>query len=118
SNLEEMMKWLSNIALDRRVQQLNVEQHKALFESILEDKKEIEAIWSNDAKGAFIISLPEAGLLNAKGRAWWKEAIEGSSYQSSLYVSAITKQLCQTLSVPIKNSDGHIIGVIGIDIKV
>jgi len=118
SNLSDTMKWLDTIAQHDAVKQLSAELHEQLFNSILSEKKEIEAIWSNDTDGAFIVSLPEAGLLNAKGREWWKEAMKGRSYQSPLYVSAITKQLCQTLSTAIKDKDGNVIGVIGIDIKV
>lgn len=118
SNLIDMMNWLMTLSQDERVKSLSTESHDPLFRALLDEKHEIEAIWSNDVEGSFIVSLPEAGLLNAKGREWWKEAMKGHSYQSPLYVSAITKQLCQTLSMPIKNKEGHIIGVIGIDIKV
>lgn len=118
SNVLEMMNWLMSIAQDERIQTLSTDTHEPLFRAWLNEKNDIEAIWSNDDAGSFIVSLPEAGLLNAKGRDWWKEAMKGHSYQSPLYVSAITKQLCQTLSVPIKNKTGDIIGVIGIDIKV
>jgi hypothetical protein len=40
------------------------------------------------------------------------------TYVSSVYISAITKKPCLTLSRPIVNDAGEVIGVIGIDIAV
>ncbi|KPU42405.1 methyl-accepting chemotaxis protein McpB [Oxobacter pfennigii] len=94
---------------------------KNVHERILTNTKNknsfIEAIWSNDSKGMFIFSLPQSGLANAKVREWFQKSIAGEDYISPVYISAITKSPCITISSPIKNSLGEIIGVVGIDIE-
>ena len=72
---------------------------------------------SNDAKGRFICSVPEAGIANAKIRDWFQKSIRGEEFCSKVYISAITKNPCITLSIPIINDDSVIAGVLGIDLK-
>lgn len=68
---------------------------------ILHKHTHIEAIWINDEEGGFLVSIPKAGLLNAKHRPWYKNAMQGSSVISDPFISAITKRTCQTYAVPI-----------------
>ncbi|MEK3884164.1 methyl-accepting chemotaxis protein [Paenibacillus sp. PL2-23] len=117
-NVPALQQWLKSAASDSRLVALEEGEHAALLTELLRGKPEIEAIWSNRADGSFVFSLPEAGLLNAKGREWWKQAMKGQSFQSEVYVSAITKQLCMTLSVPIRNAQGVIVGVLGADMSI
>ncbi|MDQ8738403.1 methyl-accepting chemotaxis protein [Paenibacillus sp. LHD-38] len=117
-NVAGVQEWLRIAAADSQLTALNIAEHEAKLSSLLRAKTEIEAIWSNRLDGSFIFSLPEAGLLNAKGREWWKKAIAGEIFQSDVYVSAITKQLCLTVSVPIHNKQGKVVGVIGADISI
>lgn len=91
------------------------EEHKRLLTDILVSKPYIKAIWTNDIKGRFICSIPEAGIANAGAREWFKHSVKGEIYNSSIYISAIDKKPCITLSMPIINKNNNIIGVIGID---
>ena len=88
-------------AVDAHFISMEESYHESKLSSMLISKVDVEAIWSNRIDGSFIFSLPEAGLLNAKGRDWWKKAMTGQVFQSEVYVSAITKQHCVTVSVPI-----------------
>ncbi|RJX39311.1 chemotaxis protein [Paenibacillus pinisoli] len=117
-NVAALQQWLKQAAADSRLRSLAEEEHQLLLAGLLRSKPEIEAIWSNRKDGSFIVSLPEAGLLNAKVREWWRRAIEGHAFQSDIYVSAITKQLCMTISVPILDEAGQPIGVIGADMSI
>ncbi|MRN55327.1 PDC sensor domain-containing protein [Paenibacillus monticola] len=63
-------------------------------------------------------SEPAAGLLNAKRREWWSGAMDEGEFVSKPYVSAITKRSCITLLRAIRNRQGEIVGVVGIDIAV
>ncbi|RUS45533.1 methyl-accepting chemotaxis protein [Cohnella sp. AR92] len=94
------------------------EEHRLTLGSLLRKTEGLEAIWSNREDGSFVFSQPEAGLLNAKGRDWWKRAMNGEVFISDVYLSAITKKPCLTVSVPIKDQMGRINGVIGIDIAI
>ena len=78
----------------------------------------IQAIWTNDKSGKFIVSLPPAGIVNGNIREWFKKAVNGEFFESQPYISAITRTPCITLSAPIKNAAGEIAGVIGIDIEI
>ncbi|MHA7965642.1 methyl-accepting chemotaxis protein [Paenibacillus sp. CAU 1782] len=118
SNVQALQEWLKEAARDEALLTLNEASHGAKLRELLASKTEFEAIWSNREDGSFICSIPEAGLLNAKGRDWWKRAMAGETFQSPIYVSAITKQLCMTISVPVRNGNGDVIGVIGGDISV
>jgi methyl-accepting chemotaxis protein len=94
---------------------LTKEAHQRLLTDIVVSKPYIKAIWTNDIKGRFICSIPEAGIANAGARDWFKHSIKGEIYSSSIYISAIDKKPCITLSMPIMNKNNNIIGVIGID---
>ncbi|MUT64359.1 methyl-accepting chemotaxis protein [Paenibacillus sp. NEAU-GSW1] len=110
--------WLRNAAAETELIVLDEQSHQRKLTEMLRSKADIEAIWSNREDGSFIFSLPEAGLVNAKGREWWKRGMAGQSFESSVYVSAITKRLCVTIAVPIRSADGKVVGVIGADISV
>lgn len=117
-NAAATMEKLLTIASDEGIVTLQEAIHKTKLTSLLQSTPEIEAIWSNREDGSFIFSLPEAGLLNARGREWWKQAMKGKSFTSDVYISAITKQPCLTISVPITSRNGELLGVIGADIRV
>jgi chromosome segregation ATPase len=94
------------------------EQHRLLLEELLEKENYLEAAYTNDRRGRFICSIPEAGIANASVREWFKRGIDGEEYISPVYISAITKNPCVTYSIPIKGIDGEIIGVLGLDIRI
>jgi len=118
ANVSAMHELLGRIAAEQAVRSMDEAEHAARLTSVLNGTAEVEAVWSNRTDGSFVFSLPEAGLLNAKGREWWKQAMEGRSYTSDVYISAITKRPCLTLSMPIRGAAGEAAGVIGIDIRI
>ncbi|WP_397354989.1 PDC sensor domain-containing protein [Paenibacillus sp. N3.4] len=63
-----------------------------------------------------MFSQPEAGLVNSRGREWWKRAMSGELFVWPEYVSAITEKPCITLSKAINDDIGAPIGVVGIDL--
>ncbi|MHA6483159.1 methyl-accepting chemotaxis protein [Paenibacillus sp. strain BS8-2] len=117
-NMASVEQWLRRAASDSELLSLDESKHQNKLTTMLAGKSDVEAIWSNRADGSFIFSLPEAGLLNAKSREWWKRAMAGQTFQSDVYVSAITKQHCLTISMPIRDTDGGVVGVIGADISI
>ncbi|OPX42175.1 methyl-accepting chemotaxis protein McpB [Ruminiclostridium hungatei] len=92
--------------------------HEAILNEFMEKYGFVEAAWTNDRKGRFICSIPKAGIANANIREWFKHSIGGEDFISSIYISAITRNPCVTVSSPIKNSSGEIVGVVGIDISI
>jgi methyl-accepting chemotaxis protein len=103
---------------DSRLELFDKKTHESLLHDVLERYDFIEAAWTNEQHGRFIVSIPENGIVNASVREWFKAAIKGQEYVSDIYVSAITRKPCLTLSSPICDKQGNIRGVIGLDIKV
>ena len=104
------------ILADEEFVLLQSSYHKKLLDEFMNKYNSIEAIWTNDSKGKFIYSNPKAGIINANVREWFKESIVGKEYVSKLYISAITKNPCVTVSMAIRDKQGNIIGVIGVDL--
>ena len=50
-------------------------------------------------------------------RSWFRNAMQGSTYVSEKYVSAATNSVCVTVSTPVKDSSGAVVGVIGADVS-
>lgn len=115
-NIEEMKQLLNGLVRVPEIKSLIEEKHASHLLSVLKKTVGIEAIWSNRGDGTFIFSQPEAGLVNAKGREWWKRAMAGELFVSEEYVSAITKKPCITLSKAVIDDMGNPVGVVGIDL--
>ncbi|PHV70733.1 chemotaxis protein [Sporanaerobium hydrogeniformans] len=96
--------------------QLDTAFHRQALQDLKDTYPFIEAIWTNECHGRFIVSLPPAGIANASVREWFQKSIAGELYVSSPYISAITRMPCITLSAPICEGSGRICGVIGLDI--
>lgn len=97
---------------------IDTPSHKKILDLIISESEQIEAIWTNDNKGNFIYSYPPAGIANATVRDWFNESMKGTTYVSNIYISAISKSPCMTISLPIYNSSRQVIGVIGADIGI
>lgn len=91
--------------------------HETIISKLVAQYPFIEAAWTNDEKGRFIISVPPAGIANAGVRDWFKESVSGRKYVSGVYISAITKNPCITVSKPFMSGSGEILGVVGFDIR-
>lgn len=92
--------------------------HRTALSKYLAENGLVEAVWSNDKKGRFICSIPEAGIANASIREWFQKSLLGEEYVSAAYISAITKNPCVTYSIPIRDQNGDISGVLGVDVKI
>ena len=118
NKVAEMFKVIKELALIPDIQKINKNVHRDKMKNLLSQSEFMDAIWSNDAKGRFICSIPDAGIANANVREWFKKSFQGEDFVSPVYVSAISKNPCITISIPIKSENGEIVGVIGADLKV
>ena len=96
---------------------LEAGRHRELLEDWLTSCNFVEAAWTNDASGRFIVSIPTAGIANAGARRWFQKSIKGEAFTSPPYVSAITHKTCVTVSFPIHDPNGVIAGVLGFDVR-
>lgn len=116
--LRSVKAWLAECSEVPGLKSEDARIHEETLTRWLAQKDNLEAIWSNRSDGTFIFSKPAAGLVNAKSREWWQRAMDGECYESEVYISAITKRPCVTLSVGIRDREGAIVGVIGVDLSV
>ncbi|MDF2721025.1 MAG: hypothetical protein K0Q59_700 [Paenibacillus sp.] len=116
--LEPFKIWLTELAGDGDIITLDAGKHASLLSAKRSGAPDIQAIWSNRDDGTFIFSEPPAGLMNAKQREWWKGAMEEGLFVSSIYIDAITKRPCLTVSTAVTDPAGRRIGVVGIDLSV
>jgi hypothetical protein len=91
-------------------------QHREILRQLINDQPELEAVWTNRLDGSIVHSVPPAGLANARVRQWWQQAAAGNEYVSNVYISAITQKPCLTLSLPVRDPSGKIVGVLGADV--
>jgi methyl-accepting chemotaxis protein len=96
----------------------NTRKHKELLDNLLNNNNDLEAIWTNDYKGNFIYSNPPAGIGNATIRKWYNKSIQGKVFISNVYISAISKNPCITISIPLYDTNREICGVLGSDIGI
>ncbi|MDN4493629.1 methyl-accepting chemotaxis protein [Ureibacillus aquaedulcis] len=113
--IDDSISILSNPIHAKELNSLHPHVHQKLLDGILSANAQLEAIWSNRLDGSFIYSNPTAALVNAKLRPWFIEASQGNTFVSDIYVSALTKKACITLSMPIQEGD-KVIGVLGADL--
>jgi methyl-accepting chemotaxis protein len=118
ARLQEMQRLLQDISSKEELYAPDTTQHSDVLTACILKVPDVQAIWSNRTDGTFIFSEPAAGLLNAKRRDWWNGAMNEGEYVSKPYVSAITKRSCITLSRAIRNRQGEVVGVVGIDLAV
>lgn len=116
--LQEMQRLLQDISDKEELYVPDTISHSGVLKACIQKVPDVQAIWSNRTDGTFIFSEPAAGLLNAKRRDWWNGAMDEGEYVSKPYVSAITKRSCITLSRAIRNRQGDVVGVVGIDLAV
>lgn len=91
---------------------------KEILDTQIIDSNEIEAIWANTSNGSFVYSNPTNGINNANIREWFQQSIKGTTYTSDIYISAISKKPCITISLPIYDEVNNIMGVLGADIGI
>lgn len=89
--------------------------HKKVLDGLLKSGM-FDIIWTNDAKGRFVYCNPPSPIANVRMRQWFKESMNGRKSISDVYFSVATKKPCITVSVPVREESGKIIGVMGADL--
>ncbi|WP_378956053.1 methyl-accepting chemotaxis protein [Pelosinus sp. sgz500959] len=77
---------------------------------------QFELIFVMDANG-MQIARTSGNLANRGDRPYFKEAIKGNTFFTDAYISSFTNAPCITISTPIKNSSGQVVGVFAADIS-
>ncbi len=112
--IEEAKDKLLSVSKMESIKSRNVSSIEKDLIKVVNEYQSITNIFVTDEKGDQIYvfdGIPS----NYVFRQWFQVAINGDIYVSKPYVSA-TGNLCIAISVPIKNDDQEIIGVLGADI--
>lgn len=117
NQIERVKGYMRELLNDNPICELDEGIHRSVLTQFAKNHLNIEAIWSNYSDGTFIFSNPPAGIVNARVRPWFQNAMEGKFYVSEIYVSAVTKRKCLTISCPIKDGNS-IVGVLGVDLSI
>ena len=122
-------KIIEKLTQDKEIISMNHERIEPVLEKLVHKHVFIQFIYVTDKDGIRItdnVTQPvykeEFGSLHPNedlsDREWFKEAIdEGGVHITDFYKSRITGILCITVSAPIRDDSGNIVGVIGADLK-
>lgn len=74
--------------------------------------KDASNIVITDNSGQQVVRSDDSKLVNLKARDYFKEAMQGNEYVSEVVVSKTTGLAIVVIEVPVKDSDGKVIGMI------
>ncbi len=97
------------------VRSMNADAIKSAIVDIQKKNPQFELIAVVDATGQQIARTSGKNGMRAD-RDYFKHALNGENFLSDAYVSATTKNLCVTVSAPIIDQNGKIIGVVASDV--
>lgn len=120
---------VQEIVKEPAIVSMDPQKQEEYLRKVLQENPFIQLIYVTDTKGKKItrnITLPEdrekyelAHLgEDFSDREWFRIPMhKGEPHITNFYKSKVTDLLCITVSAPIKNKEGEIIGVLGFDIK-
>ncbi len=122
---------ISDLVKRNEIISMNPKKQNPILREVVNSNPFIELIYVTDKEGKKITKtitqkshskhyqekLPEYG--DFSDRDWFIEALKRQRvYFTAPYLSRVIDQLCITVSVPVNNQEGKVLGVLGIDIKV
>lgn len=108
---------LRQLAADKRLLTADGAAQLQVLKEALEKHPLFEVFFTADLEGRSKAITADTPLIDVSHRPWYQEARQGKEYTSDVYVSAATYRPCVTLSCPLKDRDGNLVGVLGGDIK-
>lgn len=118
ARVQEGREILRRLAVDGRLAALDGAGQLKAFKEALARHPLFELLFAADAQGkTTAITKTELGTVDVSHRPWYQEARQGKEYVSEVYISAATYRPCLTLSCPLRDKDGDIVGVLGGDIR-
>lgn len=127
--IELLTKYIEDLSQDPEIISLEPQKIKPIFKKFLEDHPYVQFIYLVNNEGKPIVGMTNDleyvkkfdELLKTETfetREWFIKPMKtGKIYTSKFYTSRITSNLCITISIPVRNQEEEIIGVLGMDIK-
>ncbi|MDU4962274.1 MAG: methyl-accepting chemotaxis protein [Sporomusaceae bacterium] len=107
---------VETLALSPTMHAMNGAAIKEMILVAQQKNPQYELIYIMDKTG-MQIARTSGNLANRSDRAYFKEAIAGKTFFTDTYISAFTNAPTITISTPIKNPAGQILGVAAVDIS-
>ena len=114
--LEEARKETEMLASTPTAKSMDATAIKEMILGAQRNNPSFELIVVMDTAG-MQIARTSGNLANRADRDYFKEAMRDHTFFTNVYISAFTKAPCVTVSVPVKNRLGQIVGVIATDIS-
>jgi len=105
-----------SLAISPTLYSLDGARIKEMILAVQQKNPQFELIFVMDATG-MQIARTSGTLANRGDRAYFKEAMKGNTFFTDTYISAFTNAPTITISTPIKNLSGQILGVFAADIS-
>lgn len=114
--MEDSKNLVEALAAGPTAQSMDGEMVRSMIVATQKKNPQFELIYVMDATG-MQIARTSGNLANRADRAYFKEAIKGPTYFTDVYISSFTNAPTVTISTPIKNLNGAIVGVMAADIS-
>ncbi|MDI3533910.1 MAG: methyl-accepting chemotaxis protein [Thermosediminibacterales bacterium] len=96
---------------------MDAKKQKNIIKNYTKKHKNIGAIFIVDSNGDPVSVSKDIQLGNLAFRPWFQEAIKGNIFESKPYIAIATNRINITVSGPIKNEEGTIVGVVGATVE-
>ena len=114
--LDDSRGMVEGLALSSAARSLEEAAVRDMIIAVQQKNPQFELIFVMDSNG-MQIARTSGNVANRGDRPYFKEAIKGNTYFTNAYISAFTNAPCITVSTPIKNTNGVIVGVMAADIS-
>lgn len=108
---------IETLALSPTAYSMDAAQVRQMILAAKQKHPYFETIYVMDTSGMQITKTTSTKLNNKADRDYFKEAVKGNTYITDSYISGLTNAPTITISAPIKNTTGQIMGVIAADIS-
>jgi len=110
--IDEGFAILEKLATNPAVKSMNANAMKPVIDAAFNESKIIKTFIVAGKDGVAVYAIPASRITNWAFRPWFQRAIKGERYASDPYVTQSTNRVAVSISLPIYNAEGQIIGVL------
>lgn len=110
-------KLLEVLALSPTAYSMDAAKFREMIITAQKKNPEFETIYVMNATGMQIAKTTNSALNNKADKDYFKKALQGNTFLTESYISQLTNAPTITISTPIKDSSGTIVGVLAGDVS-
>jgi methyl-accepting chemotaxis protein len=118
ARIEKAKSVISKLASEQPLLEDNIPEIEKLLREKVSVGNGLEFAAFLDTRGAIKTSSQGVFKDNASHRPFFMEAVKGNVYQSEPYISKLTQDFCVTVSLPVRDKNGNIKGVLMGDVNI